>query len=47
MTSEQIRDDLTDNLLTPANCALAIIDYQALPAGTAALSSDGGSTICV
>jgi nicotinamidase-related amidase len=28
MTSEQIRDPLTDNLLTPANCALVIIDYQ-------------------
>ena len=38
---------LTDNLLTPANCALVIIDYQPLPAGTAALPSDGGSTICV
>jgi nicotinamidase-related amidase len=28
MTSEQIRNPLTDNLLTPANCALLIIDYQ-------------------
>ena len=28
MTSEQIRDPLTDHLLTPANCALVIIDYQ-------------------
>ena len=28
MTSEQIRDPLKDNLLTPANCALVIIDYQ-------------------
>ena len=28
MTSEHIRDPLTDNLLTPANCALVIIDYQ-------------------
>jgi nicotinamidase-related amidase len=28
MTSEQIRDPLTDNLLTPANCALVVIDYQ-------------------
>ena len=28
MTSEQIRDPLTDNLLTPANCAVVIIDYQ-------------------
>jgi nicotinamidase-related amidase len=28
MTSERIRDPLTDHLLTPDNCALAIIDYQ-------------------
>jgi hypothetical protein len=28
MTSEQIRDPQTDHLLTPANCALVIIDYQ-------------------
>lgn len=28
MTSEPIRDPLTDQLLTPKNCALAIIDYQ-------------------
>jgi nicotinamidase-related amidase len=28
MTSEQIRDPVTDHLLTPQNCALAIIDYQ-------------------
>jgi nicotinamidase-related amidase len=28
MTSELIRDPLTDHLLTPKNCALAIIDYQ-------------------
>jgi nicotinamidase-related amidase len=28
MTSEQIRDPVTDHLLTPANCALVIIDYQ-------------------
>ena len=31
MTSEQIRDPLADNLLTPANCALVIIDYQPTP----------------
>ena len=28
MTSEQFRDPLTDHLLTPANCAVVIIDYQ-------------------
>jgi nicotinamidase-related amidase len=28
VTSEPIRDQLTDNLLTPANAALVIIDYQ-------------------
>ena len=28
MTSEPIRDPLTDDLLTPRNCALLIIDYQ-------------------
>ncbi|MGA7417949.1 MAG: hypothetical protein WBW80_08145 [Acidimicrobiales bacterium] len=28
MTSEPIRDPLTDTLLTPANCAVVIIDYQ-------------------
>ena len=28
MTSEQIRDPRTDHLLTPANCVLAIIDFQ-------------------
>ena len=28
MTSEKIRDPVADHLLTPQNCALAIIDYQ-------------------
>jgi len=28
MTSEQIRDPLTDHLLTPSNSTLAVIDYQ-------------------
>jgi len=28
MTSEPMRDPLTDHLLTPANSALAVIDYQ-------------------
>jgi len=28
MTSDPIRDPRTDHLLTPANCALVIIDYQ-------------------
>jgi hypothetical protein len=28
MTSEPIRDPRADNLLTPQNCALIIIDYQ-------------------
>ena len=28
MTSEAIRDPLTDHLLTPENAALIIIDYQ-------------------
>ncbi len=28
MTSEPIRDPITDHLLTPANCAQVIIDYQ-------------------
>jgi hypothetical protein len=28
MTSEAIRDPLADELLTPQNCALVIIDYQ-------------------
>jgi nicotinamidase-related amidase len=28
MTSEPMRDPVTDPLLTPANCALVIIDYQ-------------------
>jgi nicotinamidase-related amidase len=28
MTSEPIRDPLSDALLTPANCALVVIDYQ-------------------
>jgi len=28
MTSEPIRDPLTDHLLTPQNCTLVIIDYQ-------------------
>jgi hypothetical protein len=28
MTSEQIRDPVADHLLTPQNCALAIIEYQ-------------------
>jgi hypothetical protein len=28
MTSEKIRDPVTDHLLTPQNCALAIVDYQ-------------------
>lgn len=28
MTSEPMRDPLTDNLLTPANSALVVIDYQ-------------------
>ena len=28
MTSEKIRDPIADHLLTPENCALAIIDYQ-------------------
>jgi nicotinamidase-related amidase len=28
MTSEPIRDPRTDHLLTPANCVLAIIDFQ-------------------
>jgi hypothetical protein len=29
MTSEPIRDPRGDHLLTPQNCALVIIDYQA------------------
>jgi nicotinamidase-related amidase len=37
MTSETIRDPLTDPLLTPANCALIIIDYQ--PAQLATVTS--------
>jgi len=28
MTSEKIRDPVADHLLTPQNCALAIVDYQ-------------------
>jgi nicotinamidase-related amidase len=28
MTSEAVRDPLSDHLLTPQNCALVIIDYQ-------------------
>jgi nicotinamidase-related amidase len=28
MTSETIRDPLTDPLLTPENCTLVVIDYQ-------------------
>ena len=28
MTSEAMRDPVTDNLLTPANSALVVIDYQ-------------------
>ena len=28
MTSEKLRDPIADHLLTPENCALAIIDYQ-------------------
>jgi nicotinamidase-related amidase len=28
MTSEPIRDPLTDHLLTPQNCTLVVIDYQ-------------------
>ena len=28
MSSEPIRDPVTDSLLTPQNCALIIIDYQ-------------------
>src|SRR5437016_3704953 len=28
MTSEPIRDPLSDHLLTPQNCALVVIDYQ-------------------
>jgi len=28
MTSEKVRDPIADHLLTPQNCALAIIDYQ-------------------
>lgn len=28
MTSEPMRDPLSDNLLTPQNSALVIIDYQ-------------------
>jgi hypothetical protein len=30
MTSEPVRDPLADHLLTPQNCALIIIDYQAV-----------------
>jgi Isochorismatase family len=28
MSSEPVRDPVTDHLLTPRNCALAIVDYQ-------------------
>jgi hypothetical protein len=28
MTSQPIRDPLADHLITPANSALAVIDYQ-------------------
>src|ERR1700754_3042380 len=37
MTSEPIRDPLTDALLTPQNSALLVIDYQ--PSQIAAVSS--------
>jgi nicotinamidase-related amidase len=37
MTSEPIRDPLTDHLLTPQNAALVVIDYQ--PSQIAAVSS--------
>ena len=30
MTSEPVRDQFTDHLLTPANSALVVIDYQPL-----------------
>ena len=34
MTSEPIRDPVTDRLLTPANSALIIIDYQPVQVGS-------------
>jgi nicotinamidase-related amidase len=37
MTSEPIRDPLTDSLLTPLNCALVVIDFQ--PAQIATVTS--------
>jgi len=37
MTSEPIRDPLSDHLLTPANSALVVIDYQ--PSQIATVSS--------
>jgi nicotinamidase-related amidase len=34
MTSEPIRDPVTDDLLTPQNAALVVIDYQPSQVGT-------------
>jgi nicotinamidase-related amidase len=31
MASEPVRDPVTDHLLTPRNCVLAIVDYQPIP----------------
>ena len=36
MTSLPMRDQTTDHLLTPANCALLIIDYQPVQVGSVA-----------
>jgi nicotinamidase-related amidase len=36
MTSQPIRDQTTDHLLTPKNCALVVIDYQPVQVGSIA-----------
>jgi nicotinamidase-related amidase len=36
MTSQPIRDQTTDHLLTPKNCALLVIDYQPVQVGSIA-----------
>ena len=36
MTSVPIRDQASDHLLTPMNCALIVIDYQPVQVGSIA-----------
>ena len=43
MTSEPIRNQTTDHLLTPKNCALLVIDYQPVQVGSIASMSSSTS----